>query len=302
LKPLLAGNPQVEATFDLPAKYDAQAAADVVVFDRFVPKDAPKNAASIWIEPPAGSPFAIRSTAANVKLQAWHQETALGAGLYTKDVDLASTEVFNLAPGDQAVADTAQGPVVVERPGAVKMAALGFDPVRSAMKYDLATPLLMANLLRWMAPEVFRRSDVQAGTVGTVNVALESGVNPATIKVLGDDQRPLPFTVEGNSLRFFAGAPGNVHVITGDRETVYSLTLPDVGDTAWRPPANAARGIRRGTTAESAPPNPWPWLALAGGIGLFADWLLYGRSRIVRLTPRAASLSLVERLRWRKAS
>jgi len=170
------------------------------------------------------------------------------------------------------------------------------------MKYDLATPLLMANLLRWMAPEVFRRSDVQAGTVGTVNVALDKGVNPAGIKVLGDDQRPLPFTVEGNSLRFFAGAPGNVHVVTGDRETVYSLTLPDVGDTAWRPPANAARGIRRGTTAESAPPNPWPWLALAGGLGLLADWLLYGRSRIVRLTPRAASLSLVERLRWRKAS
>jgi len=302
LKPLLAGNPQVEATFDLPAKFDAQAAADIVVFDRFAPKDAPKNAASIWIEPPMGSPFAIRSTATNVKLQTWHQETALGAGLYTKDVDLASTEVFNLAPGDQTVADTAQGPVVVERPGAVKMAALGFDPVRSAMKYDLSTPLLMANLLRWMAPEVFKRSDVQAGTVGTVNIALESGVNPATIKVLGDDQRPLPFTVEGNSLRFFAGAPGNVHVVTGDRERVYSLTLPDVGDTAWRPPASAARGIRRGTTAESAAPNPWPWLALAGGLGLFADWLLYGRSRIVRLTPRTASMSLVERLRWRKAS
>ena len=141
LKPLLAGNAQVEATFDLPAKFDAQAAADIFVFDRFVPKDAPKNVASIWIEPPVGSPFAIRANAANVKLQQWHQETALGAGLNTKDVDLAATEVFNLAPGDQAVADTAQGPVVVERPGAVKMAALGFDPVRSAMKYDLATPL-----------------------------------------------------------------------------------------------------------------------------------------------------------------
>ena len=96
-------------------------------------------------------------------------------------MDLASTEVFNLAPGDQAVAETAQGPVVVERPGAVKMAALGFDPVRSAMKYDLATPLLMANLLRWMAPEVFRRSDVQAGTVGTVNVTLEKRRQPGEL-------------------------------------------------------------------------------------------------------------------------
>src|SRR4029077_1057501 len=47
LKPLLTGNAQVQATFDLPAKYDPQSAADVVVFDRFVPKDAPTNVASV---------------------------------------------------------------------------------------------------------------------------------------------------------------------------------------------------------------------------------------------------------------
>jgi len=182
------------------------------------------------------------------------------------------------------------------------MVALGFDPVRSAMKYNLATPLLMANILRWLTPEVFRRSDVQAGTVGTVTVALENGFNPAAIKVLGHDQSPLPFTIERNKLRFFSGAPGNVRVITGDRETVYSLTLPDVGDVAWSPPANAARGVRRGATAAAAPPTPWPWLALAGGLGLLVDWILYGRRSIVRLTARTDSSSLVERLRWRKAS
>ena len=302
LKPLLTSNAQVQATFDLPAKYDPQAAADIVVFDRFSPKDAPTNVASVWIEPLAGSPFALRSTATKTKLDRWHQDTALGAGLYTKDVELASTEVFNLAPGDQAVAETTQGPVVVQRQAAVKMAALGFDPVRSAMKYDLATPLLIANLLRWMAPEVFRRSDVQAGTVGTVNVTLDKGVNPATVKVLGDDQRPLPFTIEGNRLQFFAGAAGNVRVVTGDRETVFSLTLPDVGDVTWRPPADVARGVRRSLVESSSAPNPWPWLALAGGLGLLADWLLYGRKQIVRLAPRAASPSLVERLRRRKAS
>jgi len=302
LKPLFAGSRQVEATFELPAKYDPQSPADIVVFDRFAPRDAPKNTPSVWIEPPAGSPFAIRANANRVKLDQWHQETALGAGLYTKDVELAATEVFNLAQGDQAVAETTQGPVVVERPGNVKMVALGFDPVRSAMKYNLATPLLMANILRWLTPEVFRRSDVQAGTVGTVTVALENGFNPAAIKVLGHDQSPLPFTIERNKLRFFSGAPGNVRVITGDRETVYSLTLPDVGDVAWSPPANAARGVRRGATAAAAPPTPWPWLALAGGLGLLADWILFGRRSIVRLTARTDSSSLVERLRWRKAS
>src|SRR5205085_9288230 len=105
----------------LPAKYDPQAAADLVIFDRFVPKDAPTNVASVWIEPPTGSPFVIRSSTTKTKLNRWHQDPALGAGLYTKDVELASTEIFNLTPGDQVVAETAQGPVVVQRQGAVKM-------------------------------------------------------------------------------------------------------------------------------------------------------------------------------------
>ena len=307
LKPLMAASAQVQASFDLPAKYDPRAPADIVVFDRFAPP-APPAASSIWIEPPsAGSPFTMRTTVDKLKLDHWHAETPVGAGLNTKDVELAKAQVFSLAPGDQAVAEGSQGPVVVVRPGPVKMAALGFDPVQSSMKYDLATPLLMANILRWMAPEIFRRSDVQAGNVGTINMPLDPGVKPANIKVLaesvsGDAQRPLPFTVEGNVLRFFAGAPGNVHVMMGDRETIYSLTLPDVGDVAWRPPSNVARGIGRRSADASAPFDPWPWLALVGGLGLLLDWILYGRSHIMRLLPRGAAPSLIERLRLRKAS
>jgi hypothetical protein len=302
LKPLIAASAQVQAAFELPSKYDPQAPADIVIFDRFAPPSPPKSA-SIWIEPPAqGSPFTMRAMAERVKLDRWHQETPVGAGLYTKDVELASAQIFNVAPGDQVVAEGSQGPVVVVRPSTVKMAALGFDPVRSTMKYDLATPLLMANLLRWMAPEIFRRSDVQAGNVGTVTVPLENGIDATGIKVITEDGRPLPFTVEDKALRFFAGAPGNVHVTMGDRESIYSLTLPDVGEVTWRPPPGVARGIGRRAGDTSSPVDPWPWFALAGGLGLLADWMLYGRSHIMRLMPRGVGTSLIDRLRLRKAS
>ncbi len=305
MKPLLAGLPQVNATYQTPAEYDPQAQADIVIFDRFAPRETPRGA-SIWIEPPAGSPFTIRSMAEKVKLSRWHQDTPLGAGLNTKDAEVASTQVFSPAQGDEAVAEVAQGPVVVMRPGTVKMAALGFHPLRSALKYDLAAPLLIANTLRWMAPEIFRRSDVQAGTVGTISVALENGAGPGTIKVLAENQRPLPFTIEGKNLRFFAGAPGNIRVMVGDRETVYSINLPDTGDVAWQPSPGVARGIGRAAAASGSMPNPWPWLALLGGFGLLADWLLFGRSRLVRLSPRGVVATLKEHLPWdrgtRKAS
>ena len=302
LKALLSGNPQVEATFAAPSTFTADAKADIFIFDRYVPAQLPAGAATLWIEPPAGSPFTVRSVAQKAKLERWHEETPLAAGLYTKDVELESAQIFAAASGDQIVAETAQGPVVVARPGTFKMAALGFHPLRSTMKYDLAAPLLMANLLRWVSPDIFRRWDVQAASVGTVNVALENGVDPASIKVLADNQRPLPFTIERNQLRFFSGAPGNVRVITGDRETVYSLTLPDVGDTTWNPPANVPRGMPRGGGESSGPITWWPWLAVAGAFGLLADWLLFGHSRIRRLTTAGSAAAGAESSAWRKAS
>jgi hypothetical protein len=112
-----------------------------------------------------------------------------------------------------------------------------------------------------------------------VNVALDAGADPAGVRVLTEDQRTLPFTIEGRTLRFFSGAPGTVRVLMGDRELVYSLTLPDVGEAVWRPPAGVRRGIPRASAQAIAATDAWPWLALAGGLGLLTDWLLFGRSR-----------------------
>jgi hypothetical protein len=149
---------------------------------------------------------------------------------------------------------------------------------------------------------------VQAGTVGTVNVAIDKGTDPKSIRVLTEDQRPLPFTIDGDgidgtNLRFFAGAPGTVRVLNGDRETVYSLTLPDVGDSVWRPPQSVKHGIPRVSVVEAAATDLWPWLALLGGLGLLIDWLMYGRSRALRLRMSGMPVrSAVRKSIWRKAS
>jgi von Willebrand factor type A domain/Aerotolerance regulator N-terminal len=307
LRPLFAANPQVDAAFESPDKFDPAVKADVVVLDRFSPAAAPR-AASIWIQPPAaGSPVPVRATKAGVRLDQWHPETTLGAGLRTRDVTLESAEVLSPAAGDITVAETTEGPVIVARESNSKEVVIGFHPGRGSMKYQLATPLLIANILRWMTPGAFRRWEFQAGTVGTVNVAVEKNAKPEDIRVLDEAGRVLPFTLDadgaGSSLRFFSGAPGTVRVQMGDRETVYSLTLPDVGETPWRVPAGVRRGVPRAALAEAAPRNLWPWLALLGGIGLLADWLLYGRSRAFRLRAgRAMAPQWKKMTQWRKAS
>jgi hypothetical protein len=194
------------------------------------------------------------------------------------------------------VAESETGPLIVARPGKPKIVVFGFHPVRSGMKYELTTPLLFANILRWMAPDIFRSWELTAGTVGTVDVALESETDPSSVRVVTEDAKPVPFTVQGRNLRFFAGAPGIVRVLTGDRELVYSMTLPQPGDVLWTPTI-AKRGLPGRGPSEPASRDIWQWLAIAGGLGLLADWILYGRKR------SAAPASTAPRsVLWRKAS
>jgi hypothetical protein len=303
LKPLITSNPQVTADFYSPAAYDPAVKADVVVLDRFAPPVPPASNA-IWIEPPAkGSPIGVAGTHSNIKIDRWRADTPLGAGLHTADESIESAETFHASTGDITVAESTVGPLVVARGGDHKLAVLGFNPGKGAMKYQLATPLLLANLLRWMAPGAFLRREVQAASIGTVDVPVEKGTPIKSIRVVDENNRPLPFTVRENTLQFFSGAPGTVRVLIGDREMVYSLALPDLGDTTWKPPAGVRQGIPRAAAIAASTPQIWPWLALLGGLGLLTDWLLYGRSRALRLKPANVVSPLSSRFgSWRKAS
>ena len=85
------------------------------------------------------------------------------------------------------IARSDAGPLIVARPGNPKIVVFGFHPVRSGMKYELTTPLLFANIIRWMAPDAFRSWELTAGTVGTVDVELESEIDPNSIRVQTED-------------------------------------------------------------------------------------------------------------------
>src|SRR5258708_217628 len=292
LRPVFNAIPGVKATFLPVARFDANAATGIVFLDRFAPAAPPKTD-TVWIQPPAkSSPIAIRSNATKVKLLRWRSDHPLGTGLRAKNIDLDTASVFHLEPNDVAIAETESGPVMVGRDGKTKMVVLGFHPGKSALKYELATPLLFANILHWMAPDIFRMTEFTAGNVGMVSIDLESEPDPSTIRVLTEDGQAMPFTLAGRNLRFFTDTPGIVRVTTGERELVYSLTLPQAGETIWNPPS-ARHGIPAKFTSEASAQDLWQWLAIAGGLGLLADWILFGRRRRVSVgrvpaTARAA--------------
>jgi hypothetical protein len=286
LRPLLEANHRLNVTFYSASQYNpglpADVPADVVVLDQLAASPQP-HVATLWIDPPREeSPLPVKSVVTDAIVKNWHDETALGAGLRAKEAHLASARVFQTFEGDTAVASVAEGAIVVARPAASthpKMAVIGFDPLNGELKFQVTTPLLFADLLRWLSPDAFRTLDLSAGRVGAVNVTLEPSERADRIRVSDNDGFAVPFTIRSQTLQLFASRPGVVRVLSDDRERVLSLTLPDVAEFEWKPPAGAAHDIPPVSSFVGGAIDLWKWLALCGAACLLVEWFLYGRQR-----------------------
>lgn len=270
LTPVLAANPRLRVETKSPAEYTAPTEG-VVILDRFTPP-APPAVPSIQIEARG------KTTVSQARLTRWHNESSLGLGLRSKDTVLDTAQIYALQPGDIPIAEVEAGAVMLARPLPTKTILLGFQPLRSSLRYELATPLLFANALRWLAPESFLRWELQASSVGTVTTTIDENTGN-DIKVLDEQGQALPFTRDGDTLRFFAGSPGTVRLTDGQRETVYSLTLPEAGETDWIWPTGIRRGVPRATSFGPASRELWYALAILGALGLVLEWLFFGLGR-----------------------
>lgn len=277
IKPALASDSRVIAQFKPLAEYTPQNDG-LVILHKFRPDTRPEGSV-LWIDPPSDRPpVPIRERIDHPEGLQWTPDQPLTAGLRARDVQIESTSVFEPGPNEIQLAAIEKGPVMIARDadgGKTRMVVMGFDPFAGAMRYELATPLLLANVLRWVAPDVFREVDVGAQSAGPVAMPVTS--NDATVKVLTDNGTNLPFNVRDRSVQFFAGESERVRVVSGNSERVYSLTLPELWDMKWTPPANIRRGIPSWTDSISSNRDLWPFLAALGAGVLLIEWILYGR-------------------------
>jgi hypothetical protein len=89
--------------------------------------------------------------------------------------------------------------------------------------------------------------------------------------------------VRDKAVEFFEGEPARVRVIAGNSERVYSLTLPEMWDVKWTPPANIRHGIPAWNDSLRRNGDWWPYLAALGALVLIGEWVVYGRYSPVRL-------------------
>jgi hypothetical protein len=286
-RPALESDPRVAPEFRKKSEY-TPANDGLVILDRFRPEQTP-GGNTLWIDPPEKSPIAIREHVGEPTGLRWAPDQALSMGLREHDLQIASTAVLETGANDIRVAEVDRGPVIAARvspDGKTKTVVMGFNPFAGSLRYELAAPLLLANELRWFAPDVFRDVDVTAQSAGTVSdtLAVTSG---ADIQVVTDAGTNLPFNIRDGKIQFFTGAAARVRVISGASERVYSLTLPEMWDEKWVPPATVRRGLPAWNDSIRRSTDLWPWLAVLGAAVLLVEYLLYGREmsallRVVR--------------------
>lgn len=283
IRPALASDPRVVAEIRPTAKYVATDNAGLTILHNFRPPVRPSGDV-LWIDPPIDLPLApIRERVTQPRGLDWAPDQPLTAGLRARDVQLQEASIFVPGPKDVRLAWVEKGPIMLTdtaADGKGRNVVMGFDPFDGAMRYELATPLLLANVLRWAAPDVFRDVDVGTQSAGAVSMPVADNV---PVQVLTDAGVNLPFNVRDKSVEFFAGDSARVRVIAGNSERVYSLTLPEMWDVKWTPPAGIRRGIPAWNDALRRNRDWWPWLAIAGALVLLAEWIAYGRYSPLRL-------------------
>jgi len=260
LRPLIASEPRIDATFASVSQYNPAVDADVVVLDSFSPLKLPKA-------PVVGfNPGSLETT-----ITRWNAAHPITAGLRSRDMKLQGARVLTAGPNDTVIAAAAQGPLIVARDGSVW---LGFHPVRNELRFELTTPLLFAQILEWIAPHTFARHEVSAATPGAVSVDFPEPPRAESLRVLDAAGAALPFTVEDKQLRFFAAEPTTVRVLSPGAERVFALTLPGLGSAPWSP--EAKQGLGEAAAAAAAPKELWQALAILAVLLLLLEFYLYG--------------------------
>lgn len=284
-RPLFGANTRLSVRFFAASGNQVDPSADLIVLDR-ASRAVPRNVASIWVDPPREvSPLPVKTVLRNATIRNWHSETALGESLHAKDTPIPDAEVFQTFDGDITIGSVAEGPLVVARAASEsggKIAVIGFDPLSGDARLELTTPLLFANLLRWMSPDVFRSVDFAAERVGAVSVPLDPRERTDRIRVRGQRGMSVPFVIAKQAVELFRSTPEVLRVTSEGRETVLSVTVPDVAAFEWKPPAVASTGVPARSRFSPGAWDLWRGLAVLGALGLFAEWMLFGHRRVFK--------------------
>ena len=264
LRPLLAGDPDVRATFLDPSRYDLAVGdatpahrADLFIFDRWAPRDPPSTP-SIYVAPPVDTPW-LADTAAGGVARAWDASAEMaarwevpGSHPVVRGVDPLTFRIEKAhAYGTTALLTVAQSgrgtPLVsVGDSGERRFVLLAFGPGESNLASAPGFPVLMGNAVEWLVrPDArpVQRAGFAAFSQTTTRVLGPGGLEIPLARIpgaaLGRLRVPGLYTAEAAGARStFAVNVGDPQVSNTSRTTIGArmqarTVTPGASGRAW---------------------------------------------------------------------
>jgi hypothetical protein len=251
--------------------------ADLIILDRVSPA-IPSQVPTLWITPAgAPSPFPVKSSVTSPKRVLWNSHSSVAQGLHSEDLPLPSASVYQLREGDTPVLSVSDGPVVVvraSRDGHPRRAILGFDPTNDSVRFEISTPLLFINVVRWLAAQTLAPTQIAIGHAGAGAIDLGEGESLDDVQVSESSAGTAPFLVRNRQVQFFAAQPAVVRYSNQGRKEEVRMSLPDIAESVWRP--SKPQTEKFSSTGPHRPTDLWRWLVLAGVAIIALEWWLFG--------------------------
>jgi hypothetical protein len=257
---------------------------DAVIFDGVAPAPAPREGRFLYLDPAGpGSPFPERGIVRDPIPSDFDREHPLLRHLTLADLNVREARRWTVEPADEVVAASLGAPLLVARArGTLRIVALPFDLRRSDLPLRPLMPLLLANVLDWLAAGEPVGEDTSFATGAVARVRLARDATAAVVTdpraqvsshpLLGDGWLDLPLLHSG-VYEIVAGGGGPVVVAASFVDEGESDTrAAAVPAFARLPPARLAAGTTSGGALALG-----AWAALAAAVLLLLEWWAYHR-------------------------
>ena len=267
LAAVLASDPRVNLEMVDPADVRAAMDADLIVFDRVTPEDAPRQP-SLLVGPTATAWFPLGSESRTLpSLTMTDTAHPLMSAVTFDDVHVTRSAVL-AAPDAVPLASDATHALVAAGAATAPWVALGFSLDDSNFATQPAFPIFIANVLTWLRGEA---EPILART-GLVEVPWPG----ASVTDLGG--RAVPSWSLLGSTRFTATGPGVFYAASRGLRVPVVVNLPD---RQWAPPDMAGKdgvGAAPGEGLPDGSSRPW-WMvmAMAALLLLLLEWWTWQR-------------------------
>jgi hypothetical protein len=259
---LFAGNPDIVPAFTTPAAYRA-GREDVVIFDRWAPKDPPDRPA-LYFAPPAGGSWLGGDEAVEQKprwIAAGSHAVLRGVDPFTLSIDSArayrSPELLPIAASEGGT------PLVCVNtsPARPRLVLVTFGPLESNLTSAPALPVLAGNALAWLSRPV--EGGARRAGLATFDEAL--------VRLTGPNGAAIPLArLPGETIGMLR-APGMYVAEAGGSRSTFAVNVSDPDVSNLTRAGNSGATATLPGTAEGGRPW-WLYCAVAAFAAILGEW------------------------------